>query len=67
VLGYPSVQPLDVIGHCRKRAAHLLLQVRAAALNGDLRERLTYKPPKQAHRSRIAWLFEPTPPLLKTA
>ena len=50
-----------------KRGAHLLLQVRAAVLNGDLRERLTYKPPKQAHRSRIAWLFEPTPPLLKMA
>ena len=50
-----------------KRGAHLLLQVRAAVLNGDLGERLTYKPPKQAHRSRIAWLFEPTPPLLKTA
>jgi hypothetical protein len=30
------------------REAHLLLQVRAAVLNGDLRERLTYKPPKQA-------------------
>jgi hypothetical protein len=43
------------------------LQVQAAVLNGDLRERLTYKPPKQAHRSRIAWMFEPTPPLLKTA
>ena len=43
-----------------KRGAHLLLQVRAAVLNGDLRERLTYKPPKRAHRSRIAWLFEPT-------
>jgi hypothetical protein len=41
--------------------------VRAAVLNGDLRERLTYKPPKQAHRSRTAWMFEPTPPLLKTA
>jgi len=40
---------------------------RAAVLNGDLRERLAYKPPKQAHRSRIAWMFEPTPPLLKTA
>ena len=50
-----------------KRGAHLLLQVRAAVLNGDLRERLTYEPPKQAHRSRIAWMFEPTPPLLKTA
>jgi hypothetical protein len=50
-----------------KRGAHLLLQVRAAVLNGDLRERLAYKPPKQAHQSRIAWLFEPTRPLLKTA
>ena len=50
-----------------KRGAHLLLQVRAAVLNGDLRERLMYEPPKHAHRSRIAWLFEPTPPLLKTA
>jgi hypothetical protein len=29
-----------------KRGAHLLLQVRAAVLNGDLRGRLTYKPPK---------------------
>jgi hypothetical protein len=48
-----------------KRGAHLLLQVRAAV--GDLRERLTYKPPEQAHRSRIAWIFEPTPPLLKAA
>ena len=50
-----------------KRGAHLLLQVRAAVLNGDLRERLTYKPPKQAHRSRLAWMLEPAPPLLKTA
>jgi hypothetical protein len=50
-----------------KRGAHLLLQVRAAVLNGDLRKRLTYKPPKPARRSRIAWMFEPTPPLLKAA
>lgn len=50
-----------------KRGAHLLLQVRAAVLNHDLRERLAYKPPKPAHRSRIAWMFEPTSPLLKTA
>jgi len=49
------------------RGAHLLLQVRAAVLNGDLRERLTYEPPKQANRSRIAWMFERTPPLLKAA
>jgi len=50
-----------------KRGAHLLLQVRAAVLNGDLRERLAYKPPKPTQRSRIAWMFEPTPPLLKAA
>jgi hypothetical protein len=50
-----------------KRGAHLLLQGRAAVLNGDLRERLAYKPPKPPHRSRIAWMFEPTPPPLKTA
>lgn len=50
-----------------KRGAHLLLQVRAAVLNGDLRERLAYKPPRQAHRSKVEWMLEPTPPLLKTA
>jgi hypothetical protein len=50
-----------------KRGTHFLLQVRAAVLNSDLRERLTYKPPKQANRSRIVWMFEPTPPLLKAA
>jgi hypothetical protein len=50
-----------------KRGAHLLLQVRAAVLNGDLQERLAYKPPNPTHRSRIAWMFEPTPPLLKVA
>ena len=50
-----------------KRGAHLLLQVRAAVLNGDLRARLAYQPPKQAYRSRFAWMFEPIPPLLKMA
>jgi hypothetical protein len=50
-----------------KRGAHLLLQVRAAVLNGDLRELLAYKTPKPTHRSRIAWMFEPTPPLPKAA
>jgi hypothetical protein len=50
-----------------KRGAHLLLQVRAAVLNGDLRERLAYKPPRQSYRSRFAWMLEPTPPLLMTA
>jgi hypothetical protein len=49
-----------------KTDAHLLLQVRPAAVNDDLRERLTYKPPKQPHRLRIARIFEPTSPLLKT-
>jgi hypothetical protein len=29
-----------------KAGAHLLLQVRAAVLNGDLRERFAYKPPE---------------------
>ena len=42
-------------------------QSQAPIFYGDLRERLTYKPPKQAHRSRIAWMFEPTPPPLKAA
>ena len=50
-----------------KRGAHLLLQVRATVLNVDLRERRAYKPPKPAHRSRIAWMFEPILPLLKAA
>jgi hypothetical protein len=48
-----------------KTGAHLPLQVRAAAVKDDLRERLTYKPPKQPHRSRTAWIFEPTARLLK--
>jgi hypothetical protein len=39
----------------------------AKGAHRSTRERLAYKPPKQAQRSRIAWLFEPTPPLLKTA
>jgi hypothetical protein len=50
-----------------KRGTHLLLQVRATFLNGDLRERLAYTPPKQGHRSGMAFMFEPTPPLLKMA
>jgi hypothetical protein len=48
-----------------KAVRPFLLQVRAAVLNGDLRERLTDKP-KQPHRSRWAWTFESAPPL-KTA
>jgi hypothetical protein len=49
------------------RGAHRMLQVRAAVLNGDLRERLTWQPPEPTHRYRLAWMFEPTPPLLKAA
>ena len=47
--------------------AHLMLQVRAAILNGDLRQRLACEPPRPQHRSRFAWIMEPTPPLLKIA
>jgi hypothetical protein len=49
------------------RGAHRLLQVRAAVLNGDLRERLAWQPPKSTHRHHLTWMFEPTPPLLKAA
>ena len=47
--------------------AHRMLQVRAAVLNGDLSDRLAWQPPKPMHRYRLAWMFEPTPPLLKAA
>ena len=50
-----------------RRGAHLMLQVRAAVLNGDLRQRLAYQPPRPHYRSRFAWIMEPTPPLLKIA
>jgi hypothetical protein len=43
------------------------LQVRAAVLNGDLRERLAWQPPEPTHRYRFDWMFEPTPPLLQAA
>jgi len=49
------------------RGAHRMLQVRAAVLNGDLRERVAWQPPEPTHRYRFAWMFEPTPPLLKAA
>ena len=49
------------------QGAHRMLQVRAAVLNGDLSERLAWQPPKAPQKSRIAWMFEPTPPLLKAA
>jgi len=48
-----------------KRGAHLMLQVRAAVMNGNLREQLSYEPP--IFKSRFDWLFKPTPPLLKAA
>jgi hypothetical protein len=47
--------------------AHRMLQVRAAVLNGDLSDRLAWQPPESTHRYRLAWMFEPTPPLLKAA
>ena len=40
-----------------KRGAHLMLQVRAAVMNGDLREQLSYQPP--IFKSRLDWLFKP--------
>ena len=48
-----------------KRGAHLMLQVRAAVMNGDLREQLSYQPP--IFKSRLDWLFKPIPPLLRAA
>jgi hypothetical protein len=47
--------------------AHRMLQVRAAVLNGDLSDRLAWQHPEPTHRFRLAWTFEPTPPLLKAA
>ena len=47
-----------------KRGAHLMLQVRAAVMNGDLREQLSYQP---IFKSRLDWLFKPIPPLLSAA
>jgi hypothetical protein len=49
------------------KGAHRMLQVRAAVLNGDLRERLAWQPPRPTHRHHLTWMFEPTPPLLKAA
>jgi hypothetical protein len=48
-----------------KRGAHLMLQVRAAVMNGNLREQLSYKPP--IFKSRLDWMFKPTPPFLRAA
>jgi hypothetical protein len=49
------------------KGAHRMLQVRAAVLNSDLRERLAWQPPKPTQRHPLTWMFEPTPPLLKAA
>jgi hypothetical protein len=48
-----------------KRGAHLMLQVRAAVKNDDLREQLSYEPP--IFKSRLDWMFQSVPPLLKAA
>ena len=48
-----------------KRGAHMMLQARAAVMNGNLREQLRYQPP--IFKSRLDWLFKPTPPLLRAA
>jgi len=48
-----------------KRGAHLMLQVRAAVINGNLCEQLFYEPP--IFKSSADWLFKPTPPLLRAA
>jgi hypothetical protein len=48
-----------------KRGAHLMLQVRAAVMNGNLREQLSYEPP--VFKSRVDWLLTPTPLLLRAA
>jgi len=45
--------------------AHLMLQVRAAVMNGNLREQRSYEPP--GFKSRFDWLLTPTPPLLRAA
>jgi hypothetical protein len=42
-----------------------MLQVRAAVINGDLSKRLAWQPPELTHRHHFAWMFVPTPPLLK--
>jgi hypothetical protein len=47
--------------------AHYMLQFRTAILNGDLPERSDWQSPKPTHRYRLAWIFAPTPPLLKAA
>lgn len=48
-----------------RRGAHLMLEIRAAVMNGNLRGQLSYQPP--IFKSRLDWMFEPVPPLLKAA
>ncbi len=48
-----------------RRSAHLMLQVHAAVMNGNLGEQLSYQPP--IFKSRLDWMFKPVPPLLKAA
>lgn len=50
-----------------RTGAHYLLKVRAAMLNGNLSERARFDPPTNRAPSRLARIFEPTPPLLKAA
>jgi hypothetical protein len=45
--------------------AHLMLQVRAAMANGNLRQRLRHKPDLPA--LPLHPIFQPTPPLLRAA
>jgi hypothetical protein len=42
-----------------------MLQVRAAVMNGNLREQLSYQPP--IFKSHLDRLFKPPPPLLRAA
>jgi hypothetical protein len=45
--------------------AHLMLQVRAAMMNGNLRQRLREQP--QIPTLPVPWILQPIPPLLKAA
>ena len=49
------------------RGAHLMLQVRAALVNGDLEQRLAWKPRTPNLPERLAAFYAPTPPLLAAA
>ena len=47
------------------KGAHRMSQVRAAVLNGDLRERFACRRQSRPIDIALAWMFEPMPPLLK--